>query len=146
MDAFPFPNGSTHDAEERMELAFAYYRHLKRARSYVERHESGCVKLNEVADAIGISPSRLAHLFREKIGLTFSEWITRSQVRKAIILMHEEDILVCELADRTGFSSYRAFERSFKRLTGLTPAQYKKGCRRKFWPSFGRFCRLISPV
>jgi AraC-like DNA-binding protein len=127
-----FDNRSMHLAEKRTDLALAYCRHLKRARSYVEQHELGSVKLNDVANAIGISPSRLAHLFREKTGLTFSEWVTGNQIRKAIILMHEQDILVSELADRTGFSSYRTFQRSFKRLTGLTPAQYKKRLQAQF--------------
>jgi AraC-like DNA-binding protein len=99
---------------------------LNRARSYVEQHSLGSVKLPDVAAAIGISPSRVAHLFRDKIGTTFSAWLAVQPISKAITILRKQDLPIAEVAELTGFCSYRSFYWAFKKVAGQTPASYKK--------------------
>jgi AraC-like DNA-binding protein len=119
-----------------MDAAFAYYRHLARVLSYVESHPLDSFKLGDIAVAIGISSGRLSHLFRERLGISFSEWMTRRRIDKAIKLIQLREISTTELAHLSGFGSYRSFERSFKKITGTTPSNYKKNLQSQIVAGF----------
>lgn len=121
--AFPDAPGSDETS------AFEYYRHLRRAKAYVEANIHEPLRLTDVADELGVSPSRLSHLFRDKAGVTFSYWLTEKRVQRAKDLLAREDISMLALAEYSGFKSYRSFQRSFKRITGIAPSDYRTECR-----------------
>ncbi len=109
--------------------AFDYYRHLRRAKSFVEANIHEPLSLTDVAAELGVSPSRLSHLFRDKAGITFSRWLTEKRVQRAKDLIAREDVSMLALAEYSGFRSYRSFQRSFKRVTGVAPSDYREECR-----------------
>ena len=112
-----------------IEIAVRRCRHLARARRYVDENIASPIKLADVAHTTAISPSRLSHLFRERTGMSFSEWLASRRIRTAIALMEKHDVALPELAYRSGFGSYRTFERSFKRIQGITPSRYRRRMR-----------------
>jgi AraC-like DNA-binding protein len=110
----------------RLAFAFRYYRHLARVRRYVDEHHDQPVGLREVAASIGLSPSRLSHLFTEKAGLPFQVWIRLDRVHRARELLSATDMSVTEVTYRVGFQSLRSFERAFKRFTGMTALEFRR--------------------
>lgn len=113
----------------KIEPIAAYNRHLCHALTYLESHQAELVRLDELADAIGISPSRLSHIFRDTFGFSYTSWRIRRCIYEAIALMHQQDLPVGEIARRSGFRSCRSFSRSFSKVTGSTPATYRKAYR-----------------
>jgi len=111
---------------ERLAFAFRYYRHLARVRRYVDEHHDQPLRLREVAVSIGLSPSRLSHLFTEKVGLPFQVWIRLERVSRARALLSATDLSVTEVTYRVGFQSLRSFERAFKRFTGMTALEFRR--------------------
>lgn len=59
-------------------------------------------------------------------GESLGALIDRARCDEALRLVGDETRTIDEVADRLGYSSRRAFERSFKRWTGTTPAQYRE--------------------
>ena len=57
--------------------------------------------------------------------MTFTDYLSRVRVEKAKNLLQNPHLRVSEIAFETGFDSISQFNRSFKRITGLAPTQFR---------------------
>jgi AraC-like DNA-binding protein len=73
----------------------------------------------------GISPFYLSEIFKEETGLNLLEYINTLRIEAGKEFL-EKGCDVTETAEKTGFRGSGAFIRVFKKLTGVTPGQYKK--------------------
>lgn len=110
----------------RIEFAFTYYRHLKKLREYIYSHLHEPIRLSDAANSIGISPSRLSHLFHDKTGMRYRDWICAERIRRAQQLLCSMDRSICDVAYLTGFRNTRSFERAFKKVSGISASEYRK--------------------
>lgn len=85
----------------------------------------------EIADAHFISVSLLYTLFNHLAGHNPGEYIRKLRINQALKLLDSRELLVTEVADRTGFSSPAIFSRCFRRETGLSPSEYARRAERK---------------
>ena len=81
--------------------------------------------LEQIASAAGVHPVYLAREFRRFNGCTIGEYIRRLRVERARRLLSSSDESLATIAAGAGFSDQSHFSRTFKRLTGMTPAQYR---------------------
>lgn len=80
----------------------------------------------EIAAAHFISVSLLYTLFNHLAGHNPGEYIRKLRINQALKLLDSRELLVTEVADRTGFSSPAIFSRCFRRETGLSPSAYAR--------------------
>lgn len=80
----------------------------------------------EIAAAHFISVSLLYTLFNHLAGHNPGEYIRKLRINQALKLLDSRELLVTEVADRTGFSSPAIFSRCFRRETGLSPSEYAR--------------------
>ncbi len=85
----------------------------------------------EIADAHFISVSLLYTLFNNLAGHNPGEYIRKLRINQALKLLDSRELLVTEVADRTGFSSPAIFSRCFRRETELSPSEYIRRAERK---------------
>ena len=104
---------------------FAYYAALRRVREHVRAH-LGEATVRGAAAAAGLQPKSFSRFFREKVGFTFTEWLAWYRVEVAVGLLREADYPIAHVAEAVGFRTYRTCERWFLRLTGLTPAEFRR--------------------
>jgi AraC family transcriptional regulator len=81
--------------------------------------------LAQVASAAGVHPVYLAREFRRSHGCTIGEYIRRLRVERACRQLSSSDESLATIAAATGFSDQSHFSRTFKRLMGITPTQYR---------------------
>jgi AraC-like DNA-binding protein len=74
-----------------------------------------------LANAVSLSPSRLAHLFAEQVGVPIRRYRLWRAIREAIRLCLSGASLT-EAAHATGFSDSAHFSNSFRDLFGMTPS------------------------
>lgn len=110
----------------RIESALGFYRHLISLNDYVKHRWHEPFQLADAAAAIGISPSRLSHLFREKTGTSFTDWLRYERVKRATALLTSSDKSIDEIAYSVGYTTPQTFQRSFTKLIGITPSKYRK--------------------
>jgi len=102
---------------------------LRRAREYVHASYTKPFRLGDVAAAAGVHPAYLAREFRRHYRITLGEYVRRLRVEAACRALSATDARLCEIAASLGFSDQSHMGRQFKRLTGLTPAQYRADIR-----------------
>ncbi len=83
------------------------------------------VHLGAGAQAVGIHPVHLAREFRRRFGCTVGEYVRRLRIDYARRQLAASDVPLAEVAAVAGFFDQSHFTRTFKRLTGMTPAQLR---------------------
>ena len=106
--------------------AFEYYRRLKQIKDHVDHYYSEEISLETAARVAATEKSYFSTFFRKKVGITFTEWLRRFRVAKAMDIIETSDHSICEVAYEVGFGDLRSFQRAFKKYTNLTPSEFKK--------------------
>jgi two-component system response regulator YesN len=98
------------------------------ARNYIDKHYwNPDLCLEDAAAELQISPGYLSRLMKREIGFSFVEYLNRIRVKKATILMSDPSAKAFEVAERVGYRSQHYFSRAFKKVTGTTPTDSRKG-------------------
>lgn len=94
--------------------------------NYIDEYYTTDIGLDTLATIFNTSSTYLSQLIKNKLGMNFSEYLTKIRINRAIELMKAENITINELFSQVGFNNRNAFTKAFKRVTGTTPSDYKK--------------------
>jgi len=92
---------------------------------YIQTNIYRNIKISEIADAFGYNPKYLSHLFAEIRGIPLKQFILSQKMDAANFMLSDGDKAVTEIAAQLGFSDVHNFARAYKKLTGLTPSEYR---------------------
>ncbi|WP_378955930.1 response regulator [Pelosinus sp. sgz500959] len=84
------------------------------------------LSLQNLADTIQISPTYLSRLLKNEIGVSFIDYLIQVRVEKAIQIMSDPTVKLYEVAQRVGYNNQHYFSTAFKKVVGLSPAEYRK--------------------
>ena len=85
------------------------------------------LSLNSLAEICHFHPVYLSRVYREITGRTLSDYISTARLKKARELLQESRMSIGEIAKCTGFASDNYFCRWFRKQTGESPQEYRKG-------------------
>lgn len=103
------------------------HRVVRRAKKYINERFQERITLDEAAQAVNASTRHFCKVFKQATGITFTDYLARTRVEKAKALLQNPHLRVSEIAFETGFDSISQFNRSFKRITGASPTQFRAG-------------------
>jgi AraC-like DNA-binding protein len=109
----------------RMERKPARSGPIVKAKRLVEERLQERVSLTEVAAAVNLSATYFSRLFRQATGMTFVDFVARYRIEKAKNLLQDPHRRISEVAFEVGFQSLSQFNRSFRRIEGQSPKQYR---------------------
>ena len=95
----------------------------------VDTELSGDLSLSAHAESIGVNASYLSSLFKKETGQTLTEYVTRRRIDYAIFLLNTTDMQIQTIAQHCGIPDVNYFTRSFRKVTGLTPTDYRAGIK-----------------
>lgn len=98
---------------------------------YLAQHLNEPVTIESLAKLVTISPSRLAHLFKEQVGDTPLQMFLMLRLRQAARLLEFTSRPIHEIANDLGFQSPFHFSRRFKDYFNMSPAQYRRNVQRQ---------------
>lgn len=99
---------------------------LANAITYIKAHLREDPSLNETAHNINISASYLSKIFASYLHTPFSTFVLNEKIMYAQRLLIGSRLNMTEIAIEAGFSSSSYFSDCFKRMTGLSPIQFRK--------------------
>ena len=82
--------------------------------------------VNDISEALHVSPGYFSRLFKRQMGLTCIEYITGKRIERAKQLLEHTNIKHQAIAQAVGYSNVYYFSMQFKKHTGETPGQYRK--------------------
>lgn len=80
----------------------------------------------DIAAAADIHPKYAMSIFRKSTGMTLNEYVSLLRLSYAQALLMTEDVNVINVAMDSGFGSLSAFNKSFRKLAGMTPSDFRK--------------------
>lgn len=106
-----------------------YDERVRRAMDYLERNLARKVLLGDVAAAVNLSTSRLAHLFAAETGQTVQHYLEARRMQRASELLARTGFSVMQIAEAVGFESQFYFSQRFKRWTRQSPLAFRQSAR-----------------
>ena len=106
--------------------SFEYYARLRRVKKHVEQYYTEEISLENAAQIAATEKTYFSTFFREKVGITFTEWLRQFRVAKAIEIIKTRKESIITIAFEVGFEDLRTFERAFKKYTNLTAREFKR--------------------
>ena len=91
-----------------------------------ERFQNATLSISELAQELSYNTKYLSHLFREKMGVTYSEYLRTLRIRYAVSLFDHGIDSVKNVALLSGFTDPLYFSSVFKKQMGASPTEYLK--------------------
>lgn len=89
--------------------------------NYLNQHFTEELSLSQLACALGYSKYHISHIFREKFGCSYSDYLKRLRAEHAMGLLTHSALSMTEVCFASGFSSLRSFYRAFHEVYGASP-------------------------
>lgn len=101
--------------------------------AYIDANFTRDISLQDIADAMNISSSRLCHIFKDQMGVSLWNYVIVQRINYAQSLLNT-DAAITDVCYECGFRDYAHFIKVFHKLSGVTPGQYQrnKGLIRTF--------------
>lgn len=106
-----------------------YYKELNTIVIYIESNLRNKISYSDLALAVGFSTPHVRDIFRRSFNKPLAKYILERKISHVAHELSKSNKSLIDLALEYGFETYEVFIRAFKRITGMTPSQFKKSFR-----------------
>lgn len=92
---------------------------------YLQEHIYQELAVTDICRHFCYSKTQLSKVFKEATGSTIMDYYNRLKIKEAKYMIRESDFNFSQIAARLSFDNPQYFSRTFKRITGMTPKEYK---------------------
>lgn len=103
---------------------------LLRIFQFVEENYGKNCSLEALSAQTSYHSVYLSRYFKQCTGLTFTDHVNRYRINEATYMLKNTPQKVLDIAYDCGFDSLRSFNRNFKKITGMTPVEYRIGAKK----------------
>jgi two-component system response regulator YesN len=104
---------------------------IKKSKEYIDGQYSKNLTLAGVANHLHRHPNYVSFLFKSQLGITFRDYLRKIRIEESKSMMKIPPAKINDIALRVGYQDVSHFNRAFKKVTGLSPSDY----RRRILPS-----------
>lgn len=98
---------------------------LQSGLEYIASHYHEDLTIGKVADYVHLSHTYFSRLFKKEMGISFIEYVTKVRIDQAKWLLVSTEHTIEEIANQVGFKTPNYFSAIFKKMTKLTPREYR---------------------
>lgn len=99
---------------------------IRLAKQYIQHNYMNPISLDEVSSYVGFSASYFSTLFKKESGRNFLEYLSEVRMNQAKELLKETNLSIAVICEQVGYSDLKHFTKSFKKITGIKPNEYRK--------------------
>ena len=101
---------------------------IRKAQAYIDEHfADSSLTLGDVAAHVALSNNHFCTIFSREVGETFIEYLTSIRIHRAGELLRTTNMRTSEVAYAVGYNDPHYFSYLFKKNTGLSPRDYRRG-------------------
>ncbi len=93
---------------------------------YCSQNFTRDLSLSMLECELHLSKYYISHLFGDKLGIRFNDYINSLRISESCRLLRTTDQSITEIADTAGFGTIRTFNRAFVKQMGISPSDYRK--------------------
>ncbi len=105
---------------------------------YCSQNFTKDLSLSTLERELHLSKYYISHLFGDKLGIRFNDYINSLRISESCRLLRTTDYSITEVSDAAGFGTLRTFNRAFIKQMGVSPSDYRKNNK-------GRFTNVSMP-
>ncbi|MFD2333600.1 response regulator [Cohnella sp. GCM10020058] len=99
---------------------------MSKIKAFLQEHYRTAT-LEEAAKLVHMNANYLSYLFKQKIGVNFTDYLIRVKMEVALRLLADVRYKTYEISEMVGYSNAKNFTRTFKSYYGKTPSEYRNG-------------------
>ncbi len=88
------------------------------------------ISLKTVADHLHTNPSYLSTLFKQEMGVTFTDYLNQVRINRSCELLTNTSLSLIDVSFQAGFDGQSYFTKVFRKIKGVTPKDYRKNSSR----------------
>ena len=96
------------------------------AKTYIDEHFTEPITLDEVADIVGYSSSYFSSIFKDRVGMNFTDYVFEKRMEEAKLQLRDTTLTLTKICENVGYTDVKHFNKGFKKHTGITPTDYRK--------------------
>ncbi|HEY4155206.1 MAG TPA: helix-turn-helix domain-containing protein, partial [Puia sp.] len=109
---------------------------ILRAQAFIENNFQEKISVEQLASMLAISRRNLERRFKKATSNTAVEYMQRVKIEAAKQSLESSRENVNEVMYKVGYSDTKAFRNAFKRITGLSPVEYRNKYNRENIPAY----------
>ncbi|NOU74291.1 response regulator [Paenibacillus sp. LMG 31458] len=98
---------------------------MQEAKAYIDCRLSQELSLDEVASMVGLAPTYFSLLFKKMTNETFVQYRINKRMCKAKELLGVPHLKIIDIADEVGYDDYSHFTKTFKKIVGTSPSEFR---------------------
>lgn len=104
------------------------FKNIQHILNYIDQHFTEKLSLNELSKLAGMSPNYFSSFFKKTSGIPLWDYINQKRIDLSVQILRERDSgkNILEIATLCGFNNTAHFNKTFKKVTGMTPTEYRK--------------------
>ena len=97
--------------------------------NFVDFHYMEPLSLESLAHRYAVNKNYLSTRFSKEVGMTLTDYINLTRVRRSLKLLQNPSLSMQEVAERVGFTDANYYTRTFKKIHGTTPNEYRNSLK-----------------
>lgn len=104
--------------------------YIKQALQYIQFNYNQPIQIHDIVNYVGINRSYFSHMFKQNMGVSPKEYLQQYRMEHACALLKDTSDPIEAVAKKVGYQDPFTFSRLFKKLTGMSPRDYRRFCVR----------------
>ncbi|MDO4283923.1 MAG: response regulator [Eubacteriales bacterium] len=101
-------------------------RRMERVVAYIKSHVHQNISRTEAAGLVYLNEEYFSKAFKAYTGMTFKDYVLTEKMKTAMSLLANSSLSVGVIASKVGFDNFSHFSKTFKKVTDMTPQEYRK--------------------
>ena len=100
-------------------------------KDFIEKNYEKSLTLSSLSEIFYISPFHIAHLFKDKYGISPIQYLINTRINVSKDLLAKTDYSIVEISNLVGYPNANYYNVIFKRFEGISPGKFRKSVRKK---------------
>ena len=98
---------------------------VNKVKAYIKNHLKDEMQVEHIAKHVHLNADYLNRVFKKEVGVSINKYLIDQRIERAKWLLHHTDKQIGEVAVEVGYYNYSSFNRSFSKVVGKSPQEWK---------------------